>query len=124
MKIPEKAFKVLEHEGIVSIVTQYENKPHVVNTWNSYIQVTSEEYLLVPVGGMKNTEHNINKNNNVLITFGSREVDGFNSKGTGFLISGTAEFLYEGEYFNFMKEKFSWIRAVLLVKPLTITQTL
>ena len=36
-KFPEKFYDVLNHEGVVSIVSWGENEPHVVNTWNSYL---------------------------------------------------------------------------------------
>lgn len=122
--IPEKMLDVLKFEGVVAIVTQGEKDPHVVNTWNSYLKITEDGRLLAPVGGMKTTESNIQKNNKILMTMGSREVQGFQSKGTGFLISGTAEFVYEGSKFDEMKQKFPWARAVLEIKPDSITQTL
>lgn len=122
--IPEKMSEVLKHEGVVAIVTQGPSAPHVVNSWNSYITVTNDERLLIPVGGMNITESNIKRNNNVLVTLGSREVEGFHSKGTGFLIAGTAAFIYEGTEFDVVKQRFSWIRAVLEIKPESITQTL
>ena len=42
-------------------------------------------------------ENNIKENNKVLITVGSRKVEGFYSKGTGFLIKGTAKFIFTGK---------------------------
>jgi hypothetical protein len=122
--IPEKLIEVLEHEGVVAIVTQGVKGAHVVNTWNSYIKITEDERLLGPVGGMNTTESNVQQNNKILMTMGSREVQGFYSKGTGFLITGTAGFLYEGSQFDEMKQKFPWARAELEIKPESITQTL
>ncbi len=124
MEIPVKMNEVLKHEGVVAIVSQGESAPHVVNTWNSYITLKNNQYLLIPVGGMKVTESNITKNKNVFVTLGSREVEGFRSKGTGFLITATAEFIYDGAEFDSLKERFPWRRAVLRIKPATITQTL
>lgn len=121
--IPEKVMEVLKDEGIVSIVTQ-SKEAHVVNTWNSYINITEDEEFLVPVGRMNTTEKNIKENNKVLMTFGSREVEGLMYKGTGFLIEGTGEFSYEGKNYDMMKEKFPWIRATLIIKADNITQTL
>lgn len=121
--IPEKMMEVLGHEGVVSIVTQA-GDAHVVNTWNSYIKITEEGYLLVPAGRMNTTEGNIKENNKVLMTLGSRAVDGFHSKGTGFLIEGFGEFLYQGEDYDLMKETFPWMRSALVIKPDKITQTL
>ncbi len=124
MEIPEKLVEVLKHEGVAAIVTQGVNGPYAVNTWNSYIKLTAPGELLIPAGGMQVTEENIGKNRGVLVTLGSREVNGFRSLGTGFLITGKADFCYEGEEYNQMKERFPWMRAVLVVRPESITQTL
>jgi len=122
--IPEKMLQVLQHEGVVAIVTMGENGPHVVNTWNSYIQLTEDEHLLIPVGRMIQTEANVKKTPGILMTLGTREVEGFRGPGTGFLINGTAAFLKSGKSFDFVKTKFPWIRAVLEVSDFNSTQTL
>jgi len=41
----------------------------------------------------------------------------------GFLIKGKARFVKAGPDFDFMKEKFSWLRATLAVTIETATQT-
>lgn len=122
--IPEKMKQVLKDEGVVAIVTEGKEGVHVVNTWNTYIKVTDEGNLLIPVGGMNKTEANVNHNENVLLTLGSREVEGFHSMGTGFLIEATAKFEESGLEHDNMKESFPWMRAVLIIKPEKITQTL
>ena len=122
--IPEKLVEILEHEGIVSIVTKDMNNPHIINTWNSYLTITRDGRLIGPVGGMKQTESNIQKNNEILMTIGSREVQGFHSKGTGFLINGLAAFLYEGAEFDEIKQGFPWARAVIEISIQSIAQTL
>ena len=121
--IPEKMFEVLKHEGVVAIVTQ-DKESHVVNTWNSYIKIIDGEKMLIPVGGMKATEENLKENSKVLLTLGSREVEGFHSMGTGFLVEGNGSFSYEGEEFDQMKERFPWMRAILVVKINNVSQTL
>jgi predicted pyridoxine 5'-phosphate oxidase superfamily flavin-nucleotide-binding protein len=122
----DKLFEVLSHpsDGIVSIVTQGVDEPHVVNSWNSYISTKEEGMLLIPVGGMMQTEENISKNNKVKVTIGNREVQGKMYKGTGFLIKGTAHFAKDGAVFTMMKEKFPWARAVLEIKVESLQQTL
>lgn len=124
--INEKLIEVLSHpsDGVVAIVTQGKEEPHVVNTWNSYIQVTTDDKLLIPAGFMNRTEKNIEDNNNVWLTIGNREVQGKMYKGTGFSIKGTARFLKDGTEFEMMKEKFDWIRAVLEVTIEKAVQTL
>ncbi len=122
--IPAKFKEVLMHEGVVSIVTQGSKGAHIINTWNSYLKITEDGRLLAPVGGMNTTESNVKQNNQILMTLGSREVQGFHSKGTGFLLKATATFVYIGVEFDAMKQKFSWARALLEIKPESITQTL
>jgi Pyridoxamine 5''-phosphate oxidase. len=122
--IPEKFLEVLKHEGVVAIATQGEKGVHMVNTWNSYLKITSDGRIIGPVGGMNVTESNIHKNNSIVMTLGSREVMGFHSKGTGFLVQGTAAIITEGEEFNELKQTYFWARAMIEITPETITQTL
>ena len=122
----EKLLEVLSHpsDGEVAIVTQGIDGPHVVNTWNSYVNISRNSRLLIPAGRMTTTEKNIEGNHKVKLTVGSREVQGKTYKGTGFLITGTAKFIKEGPDFNMMKEKFTWARAVLEITIETVIQTL
>ncbi|MBK7292245.1 MAG: pyridoxamine 5'-phosphate oxidase family protein [Geothrix sp.] len=122
--IPDKMLQVLKCEGVVAVVTMGDNSPHVVNTWNSYLSITQDDQLLIPVGGMIQTEANVEKNPDIQITVGSREVDGFHGPGTGFLIKGSATFLRSGDLFDLVKARFPWIRATLNIKVNSATQTL
>lgn len=122
--IPDKMLEILKYEGVVAIVTMGDKGPHMVNTWNSYIVVTQDGHLLLPVGGMIRTEANVEKNNNVLLTLGSREVQGFRGPGAGFLIKGTAAFIKSGEQFDIINKRFSWARAAMETTILSATQTL
>ncbi len=122
--ILDKMLDVLKHEGVVAIATQGEEGPHLANTWNSYVQVTPDDRLLIPAGSMNTTEKNVEKNNQVLITLGSREVEGFHGPGTGFLVKGNAKFVTDGSDFELIKSKFPWARAALEVKVISAKQTL
>jgi len=123
--LPEKFYEVLRHEGLVALASIGNDGQHLVNTWNSYVQVTDDERLLLPVGRMNKTEKNVVKNDQVLLTLGAREVTGMRgAPGTGFLIRGTAEFLSAGRDFDTVKTKFPWARAALRVTIGNITQTL
>ena len=102
--IPEKLLEVLKQDGVVAIATLGEEGPHLVNTWNSYIRITSDERLL--------------------ITLGSSKVAGNMGPGTGFLVKGTAEIASAGADFDLIKAKFAWARAVLAVTIASATQTL
>ena len=72
---------------------------------------------------MKKTEKNIQQNKNVKLTLGSKEVKGLWGSGAGFLLIGTAEFIYEGEEFDLMKEAFPFMSRVLAVDVSSIKQT-
>ncbi len=124
--INEKLMEVLTNpsDGAIAIVTQGVSEPHVVNSWNSYATITPDEKLLIPVGGMMETEKNIGQNNKVKLTIASREVQGKMYKGTGFLIKGTADFLKDGSDFDMMKAKFPWARAILAITVESADQTL
>ena len=122
--IPEKMLEVMKHAGVVAIATQGEDGPHLVNTWNSYLQISSEGRLLIPAGYFQKTEANIAKDNRVLITLGSHEVAGKMGPGTGFLVKGNAVFETSGPDFDAIKSKFAWARAVVAVTVSSVTQTL
>jgi predicted pyridoxine 5'-phosphate oxidase superfamily flavin-nucleotide-binding protein len=122
--IPEKMREVLKKDGVVAIATLGKDGPHMVNTWNSYIRLTTDERLLIPAGYMHLTEANIAINNAVLLTLGSSKVAGKNGPGTGFLIKGTAAFLTAGPDFEATKAIFKWARAALAVTITSVTQTL
>lgn len=122
--IPEKLLEVLKHDGVVAIATLGPDGPHMVNTWNSYIRITSDGRLLIPAGYMHLTEANISFNSNVLITLGSSKVAGNLGPGTGFLIKGSAAFITSGPDFDLIKAKFTWARATLAVTIASVTQTL
>ena len=122
--IPEILLEVLKHAGVVAIATQGEAGPHLVNTWNSYVQVRDDRTLLIPAGYMHETEANVAKNNRVLLTMGSQEVPGKIGPGTGFLIEGTAAFVASGPDFDAIKAKHEWARAALVVTIISATQTL
>lgn len=120
----EKFLKVLNHEGVVSIVTCSNNEAHVSNTWNSYLVIVEDNKILIPAAAMIKTEENINTNHNVKLTLGSKEVMGYNYMGTGFLLEGTARFLKDGDHFKMMREKYSFLTRVLEITVSSCKQTL
>ena len=125
IKLPPKFYDVLNHEGVVAIVSWGEGEPHVVNTWNSFLVVTEDERILIPAYGMRKTEKNVNVNNRVKLTVGSKEVVGYKDyQGTGFLIDGTACYLESGSTYDMMKEKFSFLTRVIEITVTAIKQTI
>jgi len=124
-KLPVKFYEVLQHEGVVAIVSWGDNEPHVVNTWNSYLVITEGEHILIPAYGMRKTEKNVRINNRLKITLGSKEVLGYKDyQGTGFLIEGTATYIESGDTYDMMKEKFSFLTRVIDVTVTAIKQTI
>ena len=119
----DKFFEVISHEGVVSIVTWTDEGADVSNTWNWYLNV-KENRILIPAAGMNKTQANIEKNPNVKLTVGSKEVMGKWAMGSGFLILGTAKFITSGEEFDLMKEKFPFLSRVLEITVSKIIQTL
>ena len=121
--IDEKLLEIMKKDGVVAIATLGEDGPHLVNTWNSYLRISEDRRLFIPAGYMHKTEANIAYNPDVLITLGSSKVKGLHGPGAGFLIKGKAEFIKSGPDFDFMKAKFSWLRATLAVTIESATQT-
>ena len=123
--LTDKFFDVIKKEGVVSIVSWWVDEPHMVNTWNSYLVVTSDERILIPAYAMNRTEKNVNQNNKVKIALGSREVLGYNDyQGTGFVVNGTAKYLNSGSEFDMMKEKFPFLTRVLEITVTSAKQML
>ena len=113
VKLSEKFLEVVKHEGVVSIMS-WGVEPHLVNTWNSYLVVTEDERILIPAYGFRKTQKNVEANNKVKLSLGSKEVMGYNDyQGTGFLIDGTASYIESGEEYDMMKSKFSFLTRVL-----------
>ena len=120
----EKFMEVVGKEGVVAIVSCAEGEAHVVNTWNSYLLFPDEQRILIPAWKMLKTEKNINQNAKVLLTLGTKEVEGRMGPGTGYLIKGTAKFIRTGDEFNMMKSKFGFLTRVLEATVSSVKQTL
>jgi hypothetical protein len=116
--------EVISKEGIVSIVSCSDGEAHVVNTWNSYLVIPDDGRLFIPAWKMRKTEGKTLKNNKVLLTIGTKEVDGRMGPGTGYLLEGMARFIKSGSEFDMMKNKFSFLTRVLEVTVTSIIQTL
>lgn len=112
-KLSEKFLEVLKHEGVVSIMS-WGLEPHLVNSWNSYLVVTEDERILIPAYGFRKTQKNVEINNKVKLSLGSKEVLGYKDyPGTGFIVEGTAAYIESGEEYDRMKSKFSFLTRVL-----------
>lgn len=124
-KLPEKFYDVIKNEGVVSIISWSNEEPHVANTWNSYLEITEDQRILIPAYGLRKTQRNVGINNKIKLTLGTRNVLGYKDyPGTGFYIEGTAKYLTEGIDYDYMKEKYSFLSRVLEVTVTSIKQTL
>ena len=119
----EEFLATMEKEGVAPIVTWNEKEPNLAATWNSYIQKSGNNTLLIPVQGMLTAQDNVAHNNKVRMVIGSKEVQGKFGPGAGFLLEGTAAFIREGEQLATMQERFPWANCVLEVSVEKITQT-
>ena len=120
----ERFMEVVGKEGVVAIVSCAEGEAHAVNTWNSYLVFQDKNKILIPAWKMLETEKKITKNNKVLLTLGTKEVEGRMGPGTGYLIKGTAKFLRSGPEVDMMKSKYSFLTRVLEVTVSSVEQTL
>lgn len=122
--LTEKFFEVIKHEGVVSIVSWGITEPHIVNTWNSYLNITNDKKILIPAAGMHSIEADLKQNNKVKLTLGCREVQGLFNAGAGFRIEGTAMFHASGNEYEMMKKKFPFLTRVLEITITDLKQTL
>ena len=113
--LSKKFFEVIQNEGVVSI-TSWGNgdQPNVRCTWNSYLHITKDERILAPIAGFTSVQGDVSKNDRVIVTLGSREVEGFNNyQGTGFLIEGRACFTDYGVEFEQMQKEYPFMNKLL-----------
>ena len=119
----EKFHDVISQEGLVASVSWGNGEPHVVNTWNSYLIIQGNDKILIPAAGMRKTQANVEINDKVKLTIGSRE-EGGKKMGRGFLLEGTAKFLKSGPEYDLMKAKCSFTNRVLIVTVTSAEKTL
>jgi hypothetical protein len=122
--ISETMQAVLKKDGVVAIGTMGADGMHMVNTWNSYVQITEDGRLLIPAGYFHKTEANVAANDQVLLTMGSSKVPGLNGPGAGVLVKGKAAFVTAGADFDRIKSRFKWARAALVITIESETQTI
>ncbi|SHE34068.1 Pyridoxamine 5'-phosphate oxidase [Atopostipes suicloacalis DSM 15692] len=124
--LSEKFFEVINEEGVVSVTSWGSgDTPNVRCTWNSYLRITDDERILIPIAGFTSVQADVLVNKEVILTLGSREVEGFNNyQGTGFLLEGQAEFLDSGDEFEQMRAEFPFMNKLLKIKVESAKQLL
>ncbi len=110
---------VIAQSELVTIVTAGADGPHVVATWGAFVAKLDPgdgETLLIPAGGYKQTEQNLQTDARVTLMAGSKQAPGKNGMGTGYRLSGRGRIETNGEFFEMTKEKFPWARGALVIK--------
>jgi predicted pyridoxine 5'-phosphate oxidase superfamily flavin-nucleotide-binding protein len=117
---------VCETTEFVAIVTSGDAGPHVVGNWGDYMRILgiSKDTIVFPAGRYQQTEQNLRKNNRIQLLVASKKVQGTNSPGQGFLITGTAEILSSGSVVDAVKAKFPWARGAMVVDVEDVTAQL
>jgi len=116
-KIDAVCREVIEKTEWIAISTAGPDGPHVVATWGDYVRALGidEDTILIPVGLMRKTEANLQRDNRVELLCGSRQVQGTRGPGKGCALVGRAEFQTAGPRYEAVKAKFPWARATLVV---------
>lgn len=111
----KKVLDILNHEGVVTIISKGKDDFHVANTWNSYIHV-HDDLFLIPAAGMHHIEDDVKHDSHLYLTIGSKEVEGTVGPGAGFHLQGIGSFITQGEFYDEMKKDFPFLSRVLVVK--------
>ncbi len=114
----DKVKEVIEKTEIVCIGTCGKDGPHLVATWGDYIRtigIQDTGTIVIPAGGYRKTEENLSTNDRVEVIIASKEVEGTNSMGKGFLFSGRGKIQESGELAELAKSNFPWARGALVI---------
>ncbi len=112
--INSKIIEILKHEGPASFATYGTDGIHMAATWNSYIDATDSDNLLIPAGHLNKSQRNIEAGSDVQMILASKSVEGLQGKGAGFLLKGKARFESSGANFDKMESRFDWVRSVMV----------
>lgn len=118
----EKILEILKNEGPATFSTNGPDGTHMAATWNSYIEVVSDDTILIPAGYLNKTQKNIEAGSGVQMIVGSKAVQGTHGPGSGFLLRGNAKFEESGINFDKMKSRFSWLRSIMVFKVKEATE--
>jgi Pyridoxamine 5'-phosphate oxidase len=108
-------------EGPAAFVTTGKDGPHLVATWQSYLEVIGDSTLAFPAGGYIVTEANLKAGSSVQMVVGSKSAPG---GGIGFRLTGTAELQYGNALHEQLKKKYPWCRAAVVMRVTGVEQIL
>ncbi len=117
--IPDRLRAALAEEGSAAFVTQGPAGPHLVATWNSYIEIVGADTLLFPAGGYRRTEENLRRGSPVQMIVG-----GHVPAGVGFRLTGRAELEVGTPNHARVKQRFPWARAAVVFRVGSVEQVL
>lgn len=126
-RIEKKCREVLDKAEWVAIATTGSDGPHLAGTWGEYIRalgIRNDEIVLVPAGGYQKTEQNLAKDSRIEMLCATQQVQGIHGPGKGCRIRGTGQIQTSGEFAEAAREKFTWARAVLVVKVEEVSEQL
>lgn len=117
--IPDRLKAALKEEGSAAFVTQGPKGPHLVATWNSYIDVLDGDTLLFPAGGYRKTEENLRSGSAVQMIVG-----GHVPQGIGFRLAGRAELEVGTPNHQRIRQRFPWARGAVVLRVTSVEQVL
>lgn len=117
--IPDRLRAALKQEGSAAFVTQGPAGPHLVATWNSYIEVVDASTLVFPAGGYRKTEENLRSGSPVQMIVG-----GHLPEGVGFRLRGSAALEVGTPHHARLKQRFPWSRAAVVLRVSEVEQVL
>jgi len=102
----------LKAEGPAAFVTTGPSGPHLVATWQSYLEVLDGSRLAFPAAprGYLTTEANLAAGSTCQMVVGSR------ADLQGFRLTGTAELQTDTPVHRHLQERFPWCRAAVVFK--------
>lgn len=113
---------VLSAEGSATFVTKGPEGPHLVATWQSYLDLLDDEALAFPAGGYRTTEANLARDPSVqMVIADKRPAEG---PALGFRLSGRAELQSGNELHARLKARYPWCRGVVVMRVEKVEQIL
>ncbi|WP_257308405.1 pyridoxamine 5'-phosphate oxidase family protein [Geothrix fuzhouensis] len=104
---------VLGAEGSATFLTNGADGPHLVATWQSYLEVVDDETLAFPAGGYRVTEANLARDPSVQMIIADKRSPA--GPAIGFRLTGAAEVQSGNALHERLKVKYSWCRGVVVM---------
>jgi hypothetical protein len=113
---------VLGTEGSATFVTNGPEGPHLVATWQSYLDVVDDETLAFPAGGYRVTEANLERDPSVQMVIADKRSPV--GPAIGFRLMGTAELQSGQALHERLKTKHPWCRGVVVMRVTSVERIL